>query len=123
MNTAINDTLIVTTVEPISCAPFNAVVGFYGKTLATVLRFPGLTLAALVATIALNVYLYIYVPKGFFPQQDNGRMMGQIIADQDTSYQAMDKILRQMIDIITSDKAVQAVSGFCGGGGPGGGGA
>jgi multidrug efflux pump len=100
---------------------FHWVVGFYGKTLAVVLRFPGTTLAVLLATIALNVYLYIHVPKGFFPQQDNGRMMGSIIADQDTSYQAMDKILRQMIGIITDDPAVDAVSGFCGGGGPGGG--
>jgi len=100
---------------------FNSVVGFYGRTLAVVLRFPATTLAVLLATIALNVYLYIHVPKGFFPQQDNGRMMGSIIADQDTSYQAMDKILRQMIGIITDDPAVDAVSGFCGGGGPGGG--
>jgi len=100
---------------------FNWVVGFYGRTLAVVLRFPATTLAVLLATIGLNVYLYIHVPKGFFPQQDNGRMMGSIIADQDTSYQAMDKILRQMIGIITHDPAVQAVSGFCGGGGPGGG--
>ncbi len=100
---------------------FNAVVGFYGRTLAVILRFPATTLTVLLATIALNVYLYIHVPKGFFPQQDNGRMMGSIIADQDTSYQAMDKILRQMIGIITDDPAVDAVSGFCGGGGPGGG--
>jgi multidrug efflux pump len=100
---------------------FNRVVEFYGRTLATVLHFPGLTLATLLATIALNVYLYIYVPKGFFPQQDNGRMMGSIIADQDTSYQAMDGILRQMIDIIAVDPAVDTVGGFCGGGGPGGG--
>jgi len=99
---------------------FNGVVGFYGKTLATVLRFPGLTLAALIATIALNIYLYIYVPKGFFPQQDNGRMMGSIIADQDTSYQAMDGILRQMIDIIKDDPAIDTVNGSCGGGGPSG---
>ena len=93
---------------------FNGVVGFYGRTLSTVLRFPGLTLAALLATIALNVYLYIYVPKGFFPQQDNGRMMGQIIADQDTSYQAMDRILREMIQIIIADPAVDTVSGATG---------
>ena len=50
----------------------------YGRTLAVVLRFPATTLAVLLATIALNVYLYIHVPKGFFPQQDNGRMMGSI---------------------------------------------
>ena len=46
---------------------FNAVVKFYGRTLAAVLRFPAITLAVLLATIALNVYLYIHVPKGFFP--------------------------------------------------------
>ena len=52
------------------------------------------------ATIALNVYLYSHVPKGFFPQQDNGRMMGAIQADQDTSFQAMDRTLKQMIKMI-----------------------
>jgi multidrug efflux pump len=93
---------------------FNAVVEFYGKTLSVVLRYPATTLAVLLATIALNVYLYIYVPKGFFPQQDNGRMMGSIIADQDTSYQAMDGILRQMIDIIRADPAIDTVTGSCG---------
>ena len=69
---------------------FNWVVRSYGRTLSTVLRFPGITMLVLLATIGLNVYLYIHVPKGFFPQQDNGRMMGQIQADQDTSFQAMD---------------------------------
>jgi multidrug efflux pump len=101
---------------------FNWVVKSYGRTLSTVLRYPAITLAVLVATIALNVYLYIYVPKGFFPQQDNGRIMGSIQADQDTSFQAMDKILREMINIIVADPAVDTVNGFTGGGGPGGGG-
>jgi multidrug efflux pump len=96
---------------------FNSVVRFYGRTLAVVLRFPATTLAVLLATIALNVYLYIYVPKGFFPQQDNGRMMGQIIADQDTSYQSMDRILRQMIDIVKDDPAIDTVTGATGGNG------
>jgi multidrug efflux pump len=100
---------------------FNSIVRVYGRTLAVVLRFPGTTLSVLLATIALNVYLYVYVPKGFFPQQDTGLMMGSIIADQDTSYQAMDRILRQMVGIIKTDPAVDSVSGFCGGSGPGGG--
>ena len=95
---------------------FNAVVKAYGKTLSGVLRFPAITLAVLLATIALNVYLYIHVPKGFFPQQDNGRMMGAIQADQDTSFQAMDKILLQMIKIVVADPAVDTVNGFTGGG-------
>src|SRR5271157_369798 len=100
---------------------FNAVVSFYGRTLATVLRFPAITLSVLLATIGLNVYLYIHVSKGFFPQQDNGRIMGSIQADQDTSFQAMDKVLRQMVDIVIADPAVDTVNGFTGGGGPRGG--
>jgi multidrug efflux pump len=100
---------------------FKAVVNLYGRTLATVLRFPAMTMAVLLATIALNVYLYIHVPKGFFPQQDNGRIQGSILADQDTSFQAMDGILRQMIDIVDADPAVDTVNGFTGGGGPRGG--
>jgi len=100
---------------------FNWVVSVYGRTLAGVLRYPGITLAVLLATIALNVYLYIDVPKGFFPQQDNGRIMGAIQADQDTSFQAMERILLQMIKIVVADPAVDTVNGFTGGGGgPGG---
>ena len=86
---------------------FNWVVKVYGRTLSTVLRFPAITLAVLMATIALNVYLYSYVPKGFFPQQDNGRMMGAIQADQDTSFQAMDRTLKQMIKMIVADPAIE----------------
>ncbi len=95
---------------------FDAVVRGYGKTLSGVLRFPAITMAVLLATIALNVYLYTYVPKGFFPQQDNGRLFGAIQADQDTSFQEMDKILKQMINIIVEDPAVDSVIGFTGGG-------
>jgi multidrug efflux pump len=97
---------------------FTAAVNFYGRTLAAVLRFPAITMAVLLATIALNVYLYIRVPKGFFPQQDNGRIIGSIQADQDTSFQAMDGILRQMINIVDADPAVDTVNGFTGGSGP-----
>ena len=69
---------------------FNWIVNLYGRTLARVLRHPAITLGVLLATIGLNVYLFIHVPKGFFPQQDNGRLNGTIIADQDTSFQAME---------------------------------
>ena len=93
---------------------FNWVVKSYGRTLSTVLRFPGITLTVLLATIALNVYLYIHVAKGFFPQQDNGRMMGAIQADQDTSFQAMDGILQQIVNIVVADPAVDTVEGFAG---------
>jgi len=95
---------------------FNWVIGAYGRTLSTVLEFPAVTLTILLATIALNIYLYIRVPKGFFPQQDNGRMMGAIMADQDTSFQAMQKILLQMINIVKDDPAVDNVNGWVGGG-------
>jgi multidrug efflux pump len=101
---------------------FNWIVRAYGKTLSGVLRYPATTLAILLATIGLNVYLYIHVSKGFFPQQDNGRVMGAIQADQDTSFQAMDRILLQMIKIVGADPAVDTVTGFTGGGGPGSGG-
>jgi multidrug efflux pump len=94
---------------------FNRLVKAYGKTLSTVLRYPATTLTVLLTTIALNVYLYIYVPKGFFPQQDNGRMMGAIQADQDTSFQAMNAVLQQMIKTIVADPAIDTVEGFTGG--------
>jgi multidrug efflux pump len=102
---------------------FNWVVGLYGKTLSFVLRHAFFTLLVLLTTIGLNVYLFLRVPKGFFPQQDTGRMGGQIIADQDTSFQAMDKTLLQMVNIVAADPGVDTVNGFTGGGGGGGGGA
>ncbi|HUJ19942.1 MAG TPA: multidrug efflux RND transporter permease subunit [Bryobacteraceae bacterium] len=91
-------------------------VNMYGKSLSVVLRHPAVTLTALLGTIALNVYLFIHVPKGFFPQQDNGRIMGSIQGDQDTSFQQMDKILVQMTKIIAADPGVDTVQGFTGGG-------
>ncbi len=95
---------------------FDWMLRVYGRTLTGVLRFPGITLTVLIATIVLNVYLYIRVPKGFFPQQDNGRIMGAVQADQDTSFQAMDKTLLRMIKIIVADPAVDTVNGYTGGG-------
>jgi multidrug efflux pump len=100
---------------------FNRITSLYGRSLARVLRHPVLTLAVLLGTIGLNVYLFIHVPKGFFPQQDNGRLSGSIQADQSTSFQTMDRILRQMIRIVEDDPGVAAVNGFTGGGGGGGG--
>jgi len=94
---------------------FDWVVEQYGRTLAIALRFRAITLAILLATIGLNAYLFIRIPKGFFPQQDNGRIQGSITADQDTSFQAMDKIMLPMIDIVAADPAVDTVNGFTGG--------
>jgi len=93
---------------------FQALVNLYGITLAAALRAAPLTLAVLLGTIGLNVYLFIHVSKGFFPMQDNGRMMGAIQGDQDTSFQAMDRILQRMIAIVDADPAVATVNGFTG---------
>ncbi len=95
---------------------FNFVVDTYGRALAMVLRHSFATLMVLLVTIGLNVYLFIRVPKGFFPQQDNGRLSGSVQADQDTSFAAMDTMLKQFVNIIDSDPAVDTVNGFTGGG-------
>ena len=96
---------------------FNWIVSLYGRSLDRVLRHPAITLVVLGATIALNVYLFVHVSKGFFPQQDNGRMNGTIIADQDTSFQAMQGNLLRMVKIVQADPAVETVTGFTGGSG------
>ena len=95
---------------------FNWIVNGYGRALKVVLRHSFVTLLALFATIALNVYLFIQVPKGFFPQQDTGRMNGNAVGDQDTSFQAMDGTLKKMVDVVSSDPAVDSVQAFSGGG-------
>jgi multidrug efflux pump len=94
---------------------FDWVVDLYGRTLAVALRFRAITLVVLLATIGLTAYLFIRIPKGFFPQQDNGRIQGSITADQDTSFQAMDKIMLPMINSVAADPAVDTVNGFTGG--------
>jgi multidrug efflux pump len=98
---------------------FTWVVNQYGKTLGLVLRHPFLTLLVLLATIVANVMLFIRVPKGFFPQQDNGRVQGSIQADQDTSFATMDKVLLRMVNIVASDPGIDVANGFTGGGGGG----
>jgi multidrug efflux pump len=89
----------------------------YARSLTWVLRHPRLMLALTLATMALSVYLYTVVPKGFFPQQDTGRMFGNIQAAQDVSFQAMRQKLLEVVDIIKSDPAIETVTGFSGGGG------
>ena len=96
---------------------FNAVIDAYGRMLNVVLRFSFVTLLVLIATIALTAFLYVYVPKGFFPQQDTGRLNGAIQADQDSSFQLMNNVLLRMIDIVKTDPAVANVVGFTGGAG------
>jgi multidrug efflux pump len=101
---------------------FNWVVSTYGRTLWGVLRWPAVTLMVLLGTIALNVFLFVGVPKGFFPQQDGGRLSGSIQADQDTSFQAMQPIVERFTQIVMADPAIASVNGYTGGGGGGGGG-
>jgi multidrug efflux pump len=99
---------------------FNWIISMYGRTLAKVLRHPALTLLVLLGTIGLNVYLFYRTPKGFFPQQDGGRLQGQIQADQDTSFQAMQGVLTRISKIVEKDPAISIVNAFTGGTGGGG---
>jgi multidrug efflux pump len=102
---------------------FEWVLCCYEVSLALVLRHPRGVLAVTVLTIAVNGYLFVVVPKGFFPQQDTGRLTGAIQAAQDISFQSMQDKLTAVVGIITDDPAVDNVIGFTGGGGGGGGGA
>jgi multidrug efflux pump len=89
----------------------------YASSLAWVLRHPRGMLALTLATMGVSVYLYVIVPKGFFPQQDTGRLFANIQAAQDISFQAMRQKLTEVVEIIKSDPAVDTVMGFSGGGG------
>jgi multidrug efflux pump len=95
---------------------FEAMRGFYERTLAQALRHPRIVLLTLLVTVGLNVYLFVLIPKGLFPQQDTGRMIGGIQADQSISFQLMRRKLTEFIRIIKDDPAVATVVGFTGGG-------
>jgi multidrug efflux pump len=95
---------------------FDAMLAGYRRSLGWALRHGPLMMLILGATIALNVYLYVIVPKGFFPQQDTGRLTGMIKADQSISFQAMQQKLQRFIDAVGQDPAVDKVIGFTGGG-------
>ena len=95
---------------------FEAVLGFYKRSLHWALRHGRLMMAILFVVICLNVFLYIKIPKGFFPQQDTGALVGTIQADQSISFQAMQHKLIIIMDIIRSDPAVNSIAGFTGGG-------
>ena len=95
---------------------FESVLGFYRRSLSFALRHGRITMVILFVVICLNVFLYIIIPKGFFPQQDSGALVGTIQADQNISFQAMQRKLISIMDIIRSDPAVDSISGFTGGG-------
>ncbi|MGX4829220.1 multidrug efflux RND transporter permease subunit MdtC [Klebsiella pneumoniae] len=92
-----------------------AVQGGYGKSLKWVLKHSRLTGLVVLGTIALSVWLYISIPKTFFPEQDTGVLMGGIQADQSISFQAMRGKLQDFMKIIREDPAVDNVTGFTGG--------
>ena len=81
----------------------------YEKSLGWVLRHPQPMLLVTILTIGVSVYLYIIVPKGFFPDQDTGRLMGNIQAAQDISFQEMRQKLSEVVNIILTDPAVDTV--------------
>jgi hydrophobe/amphiphile efflux-1 (HAE1) family protein len=94
---------------------FAAIIGGYERALKWVLGHQRLTLAVTLGTMVATIVLYAKIPKGFFPQQDTGRITGQIVADQDTSFQAMRAKLSHYITTIMKDPAVQSANGFLGG--------
>jgi multidrug efflux pump len=95
---------------------FDSLLAAYRHALKWVLARQPLTLAVTVLVACLSVYLYIKVPKGFFPQQDTGRIMGSVQAAQDISFQAMSGKMKQFVDIVLTDPAVDTAVGFAGGG-------
>ncbi|MGH9691421.1 MAG: multidrug efflux RND transporter permease subunit [Candidatus Acidiferrales bacterium] len=97
---------------------FNALLGAYEKSLQWVLRNSAFVLGLLGIVIFVNFYLFIAIPKGFFPQQDNGTIQGGILGAQDTSYQTMQKLTKQFIGMIQADPAVAHSMGYTGGNGP-----
>jgi len=95
---------------------FAAMLRGYEKSLGWALRHTRLVMLILAAAVGLNVYLYMDIQKGFFPQQDTGRITGGIQADQAISFQAMRGKLAELVEIVQSDPAVESVTGFTGGG-------
>jgi multidrug efflux pump len=96
---------------------FNAVLKGYEKSLGWTLRNSAFMLAVFLVTFCLNIYLFVKIPKGFFPQQDTGRMNGSIMGAQDSSFQAMQQRVLRLCDIVRKDPGVAAVAAFTGGGG------
>ncbi|MCG2673363.1 efflux RND transporter permease subunit [Bradyrhizobium sp. GCM10023182] len=130
-------TLVSLTVTPMICAHYirqptlgsatlfdrmiedslSRIVSFYTSTLRAALEFPILTLLVFLATIALTVTLYIKVPKGYFPTDDSGFVIGATRASADTSFQSMLGLQQQLADIVLADPAVAGLGSVVGSGG------
>ena len=95
---------------------FNKILGLYTNSLRWFLDNPGLVLTVLLLVIALNVVLVMRVPKGFFPQQDTGAIVGGVQGPQDASFPLMDNSVLQLVDVIKADPAVYHVNAYTGSG-------
>ena len=100
---------------------FKRLLRGYEVSLDWALHMRWLVMLVLVAVISMNVYLFIKIPKGFFPQQDSGQINGGLRADQSISFQALQSKLKELADIVRADPAVDTVVAFTGGGRAGGG--
>ncbi len=96
---------------------FNGILKVYEVSLGWTLRNSALMLVVFIITFCLNIYLFMKIPKGFFPQQDTGRMNGSILGAQDSSFQAMQQRVLRLCDIVKKDPGVASVAAFTGGGG------
>lgn len=94
---------------------FNRLLGGYTHALKWVLRYQPVTLAVTIGVAVLSGWLYYMVPKGFFPQQDTGRIQGALIGAQDISFQSMAEKMRRYVQIVMADPAVDTMAGFTGG--------
>ena len=136
LSTAIAMSLVISlTVTPMLCAKFlrpesetkhgriyrasergfDWMLKLYRGSLGVVLRHQPLTLLATIGTAVLSIYLYVIAPKGFFPQQDTGRLGGSVVAAQDISFPAMQAKMQEYVQIVLKDPAVNNVAGFSGG--------
>ena len=95
---------------------FDGMLNGYRRSLTAALQHPIVTVLIFFAVFGLNIYLYIIIPKGFFPQQDTGRMIGNIQADQSISFQLMQQKLTQLVTLVKNDPAVETAVAFTGGG-------
>ncbi len=95
---------------------FNGVLERYRRSLRWVLDNPGVVITVLILLIALNWLLIVRVPKGFFPQQDTGAIVGGVQGPQDASFPLMENSILQLVDVIKADPAVYHVNAYTGGG-------
>ena len=93
---------------------FNSMIDFYGRTLRVVLRYQGITLLVALGTLILTIFLYIIIPKGFFPVQDTGVIQGISQARQSISFTAMSEKQQELAKVILQDPAVESISSFIG---------